>query len=211
MSLRILAFVPALFLAAASPAQRSESDAMVSPQSGIQKSDFFKPGIAPARVPARYDVTIVYFFDYQCPQCRRFTPDVERVMREDTRVRWIYRDIPSISPKSRDAARVAIAASFQNRHHAFHHALMISKGRLSDAVIRAAAARAKIDWPRLQQDLKRRGKQIDALIDHNMALADTAGIVGTPAFIVGKTLSDGALDYRNLKLEIADARKAARR
>ncbi|MEP7315156.1 MAG: thioredoxin domain-containing protein [Sphingomicrobium sp.] len=211
MSLRFLTIFPALFLAAASPAQRSESDAMVSPQAGIQKSDFFKPGIAPARVPARYDVTIVYFFDYQCPQCRRFTPDVERVMREDPRVRWIYRDIPSISPKSRDAARVAIAASFQNRHHAFHHALMISKGRLSDATIRVAATRAKIDWPRLHQDLKKRGKQIDDLIDHNMALADTAGIVGTPAFLVGETLADGALDYRNLKLEIADARKAARR
>ncbi len=211
MSMRLALFVPALLLASASSAQRSESDAMVSPQSQVQKSDFFKPGLAPARVPARYDVTIVYFFDYQCPQCRAYTPDVARVMREDPRIRWIYRDIPSISPKSHDAARVAIAASFQNRHHAFHYALMTGKGRLTDATIRAAAARAKIDWPRLQRDLKVRRKAIDALIDHNMALADTAGIVGTPAFLVGETLADGALDYRNLKAEIADARKAGRR
>jgi protein-disulfide isomerase len=211
MFMRHALLAPALLLASASPAQRGESDSMVSPQSQIQKSDFFKPGIAPARVPARYDVTIVYFFDYQCPQCRAYTPDVARVMKEDPRIRWIYRDIPSISPKSRVAARVAIAASFQNRHHAFHHAMMTSKGRLTDATIRAAAARAKVNWPRLQRDLRVRGKAIEALIDHNVALADTAGISGTPAFLVGETLADGALDYRNLKAEIADARKTTRR
>ncbi len=200
-----------LALAAALATANLQSDALVAPGADIERADFFKPGIAPTRTPAGYDLTIVYFFDYQCPQCRAFTPDVARVLREEPRIRWIYRDIPSISPKSTDAARVAIAASFQGRHHGFHHALMASKGRLSDASIRAAAARAGIDWPRLQRDLRTRRAAIDAQIARNGELADATGIVGTPAFIVGDRLSDGALDYRSLKLEIADARKAARR
>jgi protein-disulfide isomerase len=199
--------VAAIALIGAAP----ESDALVAPQAEISKADFFKPGIAPVRQVGRYDVTVVYFFDYQCPQCRRYTSDVERVMREDPRVRWIYRDIPNIAPKSFDAARVAIAANLQGKHHAFHVAMMTSKGPLTDASIRAAAARAKIDWPRLQRDLKTHAKAIDKLLEWNNVLADTAGISGTPAFIVGETLADGALDYRNLKLEIADVRKAVRR
>jgi hypothetical protein len=39
-------------------------------------------------------------------------------------------------------------------------------------------------------------------------LAAATGIQGTPAFIVGESQSNGALDYKLLKAEIADARKA---
>ncbi|QDP18947.1 thioredoxin domain-containing protein [Sphingomonas xanthus] len=193
----------------AATTQVSESDASVGPAE-IDKADFYKPGIAPVDGPATAEVTIVYFMDYQCPQCRRYTPDVERAKREERGVRWIYRDIPNIGPKSRDAARLAIASQWQGRHRAFHHALMTSPGRLSDDTIREAAAKAGVDWARLQRDLANRSREIDALLAHNAALADWAGIVGTPAFLIGETLADGALDYKGLKAEIADARARAR-
>lgn len=204
-----LAALAATLLCAGAPA--AQSDALVAPGAEIEKEDFFKPGIAPQIAPRNYDLTIVYFMDYACPQCRRYTPDVERVMREDRRIRWIYRDIPSISSKSRDAARVAIAAQWQNRHHAFHRALMMTPGRLTDATIRAAAAKVGLNWARLQRDLKLRGKEIDRQIERNIALADAAGMPGTPAFIVGERQSNGALDYKGLKAEIADARRELRK
>ena len=174
----------------------------------IEKEDYFRPGIAPVRAPAGYDLTIVYFMDYQCPSCRQYTPDVARVLAEDKRVRVIYRDTPIISDLSTVAARAAIAASFQGRHAAFHHALMMSKGRLTEAAIRAAADSAKVDWARLQRDLKARGEDIDLQIARNTELAVATGIMGTPAFIVGDRLSNGALDYESLKAEIGDARAA---
>lgn len=203
-----MALAAALLLAAA---PGTESSALVAPFAEIEKADFFKPGIAPQIAPRGYDVTVVYFMDYACPQCRRYTPDVERVMREDRRIRWIYRDVPAISPKSRDAARVAIAAQWQNRHHAFHRALMMSPGRLDDRSIRTAANKVGLDWARIQRDLKTRGRAIDNQIDRNLELAGAAGMVGTPAFIIGETQADGVLDYAALKAEIADARRALRR
>jgi len=205
----ILAAFAAAFLSAAVPA--AQSDALVAPGAEIEKEDFFKPRIAPQIAPRGYNLTIVYFMDYACPQCRRYTPDVERVMREDRRIRWIYRDIPSISSKSRDAARVAIAAQWQNRHHAFHRALMMSPGRLTDANIRAAANKVGLNWARLQRDIKLRGKEIDWQIERNIELADAAGMPGTPAFIIGERQSNGALDYDGLKAEIADARRELRK
>jgi protein-disulfide isomerase len=45
----------------------------------------------------------------------------------------------------------------------------------------------------------------------NMRLSEAAGISGTPAFIVGDKLADGAFDYAGLKGEIGDARAAARK
>lgn len=175
----------------------------------IEKEDFFRAGIAPVRAPAGYDLTIVYFMDYQCPSCRRYTPDVVRALAEDRKVRVIYRDTPIISDLSTVAARAAIAASFQGRHEPFHHALMMTKGQLTEAAIRAAADTAKVDWARLQRDLKARGEDIDLQIGRNTELAVATGILGTPAFIVGDRLSNGALDYASLKAEIADARAAA--
>ena len=173
----------------------------------ITKEHFFEEGLAPVRKPASYDVTIVYFMDYQCPACRKYTPDVARVLKEDPRVRVIYRDTPMLGPRSDQAALAAIASSFQGRHEPFHHALMTTKGPLDESAVKAAARKAGVNWSRLQRDMISRREDIQLLIARNFELATEIGIAGTPAFIVGERQSDGALDYESLKLEIADARK----
>lgn len=177
----------------------------------ITKADFFKPGIAPTRVKGAFDVTVVYFMDYQCPVCRARTDDYARVFSEDPKVRVIYRDTPIFGPQSEIAARLAIASQFQGKHEAFHLALMHSKGRLTDPAIREAATKAGVNWARLQKDLAANKAKIDAQIEMNMRLSEAAGISGTPAFIIGDTLADGAFDYANLKGQIADVRAASRK
>jgi hypothetical protein len=163
--------------------------------------------VAPVRKSGPFDVTIVYFMDYQCPACRKYTPDVARVLKEEPRIRVIYRDTPLLGPRSDKAALAAIASSFQGRNEAFHHALMMTKGPLDDNAIKAAAKKAHVHWSRLERDMISRREEIDLLIARNFELATEIGIAGTPAFIVGERQSNGALDYRALKLEIADARK----
>jgi protein-disulfide isomerase len=163
------------------------------------------------RSKGTYDVTVVYFMDYQCPVCRQHTDEYARVFKEEPKVRVIYRDTPIFGPQSEAAARLAIASQFQGKHEAFHLALMHSKGRLTDAAIREAAVKAGVDWARLQKDLASRRAAIDAQIEQNMRLSEAAGISGTPAFIVGDTLANGAFDYANLKGQIADVRAAARK
>ncbi len=175
------------------------------------KADFFKPGLAPVRQSPRYDLTIVYFFDYQCPACRKYTPQVSSVFDQDRRLRIIYRDTPIFGPNSTIAARLAIASQFQGRHEAFHRALMIERPPLIEPALRHAAAVARVDWPRLLRDLATHRAQIDRQIAQNETLSEAAGISGTPAFIVGQSLSDGALDRTALLAEIADARRAARK
>lgn len=175
----------------------------------IGREDFFVPELAPVRQTGPYDVTIVYFMDYQCPACRKHTPDVARALKEERRVRVIYRDTPIFGARSQQAARAAIASQFQGRHQAMHQALMTADMPLDDAAIRAAAEEAGVDWARLQRDLKTRGDEIDTQIAWNLELSSAAGIAGTPAFVIGDTLANGALDYASLKTEIADARAEA--
>lgn len=177
----------------------------------ITKADFYKPGMAPVRKSPAYDVTVVYFVDYQCPVCRQHTDEYAKVFSEDKKLRVIYRDTPIFGPQSEKAARLAIASQFQGKHEAFHLALMHSKGQLTDQAIREAAAKAGVNWPRLQKDLAAHKAAIDAQIDLNDRLSEAAGISGTPAFVIGDKLADGAYDYAGLKGQIGDVRAEARK
>lgn len=196
-----LAVPPAVGAVLSSPAAAAE----------ITKADFFKPGSAPVRKSPKYDVTVVYFMDYQCPVCRQHTDEYAKVFSEDKKLRVIYRDTPIFGPQSEKAARLAIASQLQGKHEAFHLALMHTKGRLTDEAIREAAAKAGVNWARLQKDLAAHRSAIDAQIEQNMRLSEAAGISGTPAFVIGDTLADGAFDYANLKGQIADVRAASRK
>ena len=196
----------AMYPAASAVAQETEGEA--STGAGIKKSDFFDPGFAPVRNGQANDITIVYFFDYQCPTCRKYHADVSRALSEDWRVRIIYRDTPMLGDRSDAAAYAAIAAKFQGRHGEMHNALMSTSGPLDAAALRAAADKAGVDWDRLQRDIKRYKSRIDELISWNFELAMEAGVYGTPAFIVGDALANGALDYAGLKGEISDARRS---
>jgi protein-disulfide isomerase len=211
MDMSIKTFLASITLLAASLVVTSsvfaQSDFAVPP--APSKADFFKPGLAPVRRSPRYNLTIVYFFDYQCPACRKYTPQVSSVFDQDPRLRIIYRDTPIFGPNSTVAARLAIASQFQGRHEAFHRALMIERPPLIEPALRHAAAVARVAWPRLLRDLAANRAQIDRQIAQNENLSEAAGISGTPAFIVGQRLSNGALSRAALLAEIADARRGA--
>ena len=74
-------------------------------------------------------MTIVEYFDYACPYCKRMEPVLEQLVASDHKVRIVYRDWPVIRPESRIAARLAIASQYQGKHAAFHDALFNVPGR----------------------------------------------------------------------------------
>lgn len=200
---RILAFALAIHWSAFAVAQ----DDFAQPPAP-HKEDYYVVGDAPARQPKASDVTVIYFFDYQCPACRQFHAQVRSVFAADPKLKIIYRDTPIFGERSLTASRAAMAAQYQGKHDALHHALMTQPLPLDDKAIYTAAKRAGVDWKRLARDLAANRKAIDAQIAQNHNLSEAAGISGTPAFIVGETLSDGALSAAALRAEIADARKS---
>ena len=162
--------------------------------------------VAPKRTGKTYDVTVVEFFDYNCPYCRRMEPVLNALLRSDPKVRIVYRDWPIFGPASREASRAAVASEWQGKHAAFHGALLTSSARLDSAGIKAAAARAKVDWPRLQRELKTDGPEIDALLARTDGIARAIGFNGTPALIVGSQVVAGAVDLPTLRRLVAEAR-----
>jgi protein-disulfide isomerase len=183
----------------------------VAPVAAQQQPDMSRKAVvddpvAPKRGSASYDVSIVEFFDYNCPYCRRMEPVLHNLLATDQKVRIVYRDWPIFFPASREAAKAAIASQWQGRHAAFHEALLTSPGKLDSAGIKTAATRAKVDWPRLQRDLKAHGPEIDALLARTDAIAGAIGFKGTPAMIVGSQVVAGAVDLPTLRQLVATAR-----
>jgi len=155
------------------------------------------------------DITIVEYFDYQCPYCRKLEPELRQVVQDDGKVRLVLKDWPILGPVSVIAARMALASKFQDKYIQAHEALIGVNSKLTEPRMRELLAGAAIDVDRLNRDLVTNAKAIDAIIARNGDQATAFGFKGTPSFIVGKYRVPGILTMAQFDQVIADARKAA--
>jgi protein-disulfide isomerase len=154
------------------------------------------------------DISIVEWFDYQCPYCRKLEPELRQVVQDDGKVRLVLKDWPILGPVSVVAARIALACKFQDKYLQAHDAMMGVSSRLTEPRIPELLADAGIDVDRARRDLDANGKTIDAILARNADQARAFSFKGTPAFIVGKFRVPGVLTMAQFEQVIADARKA---
>jgi protein-disulfide isomerase len=165
----------------------------------------------PALGNLKGDLTVVEFFDYQCPFCKKLAPDIAQVIREDGNIRLILKDWPIFGPVSTTAAQLALAAKYQNKYEAAHDALIGATDKLTEANIPDLLTKAGIDVDKAKQDLEAHKKTIEDLLIRNNDQADAFGFQGTPGFIVGFFRVPGVVEMKVFKQIIADARAAAKK
>lgn len=157
---------------------------------------------------AKGDISIVEWFDYQCPYCRKIEPELRQVVQDDGKVRLVWKDWPVLGDASKVAARMALAAKYQDKFQAAHEAMMGLTTKLTEPRIQEVLAGASIDVDRLKRDLADNATTIDAILARNNAQAEAFGFQGTPSFIVGKFRVPGVLTKEQFVQAIADARKS---
>ncbi|WP_347821784.1 DsbA family protein [uncultured Planktomarina sp.] len=150
------------------------------------------------------DVTVVEFFDYNCPYCRSAGQTVQALLAADENVRVIYREWPILGDDSVMAARAALAAREQGKYEAFHWALMNGEGRVTEALIFKVARDLGMDVAQLEADMV--SPAVEAHIALSNALAQKLGFTGTPAFIVGDKTAPGMLNLDEIAILVAEAR-----
>lgn len=155
------------------------------------------------------DITIVEYFDYQCPYCRKIEPELRQVVQDDGKVRLVLKDWPILGEVSVIAARMALASKFQGKFLQAHEALIGVNSKLTEPRIRELLAGAGIDLDRLNRDRVTNAKAIGAILARNNDQATAFGFKGTPSFIIGKFRVPGVLTMAQFDMAIADARKAA--
>ena len=115
------------------------------------------------------DVTLVEFFDYNCPYCRQMVPAMTQAETADPQLRVVYKEFPILGPNSRLAAKAALAAHKQGKYLAFHRALYQVRGTVDPSKVAEAVATVGLDPDRLKADME--NPAIAALIEKNLALA----------------------------------------
>jgi protein-disulfide isomerase len=160
----------------------------------------------PFKGAAQPTATVVEFFDYRCPYCKRMSPVIADLVRADRRLKVVLIDIPILGPASVTAARAALAAQRQGRYVEMHDALMRLRGEPSEPEIMRIAGELRLDTDRLRRDMA--DPAIGQRLDANLRLAQALGIQGTPAYVIGNELLPGALGADQLRDAIARAREA---
>mgnify|MGYP000507105048 CR=1 FL=1 len=150
------------------------------------------------------DVTIVEWFDYQCPYRKKAYPETRTIVEDDGQIRMVMKDWPIFGPPSERATRLTLAAG--KYHPQALDALLRTEGRLTDQMIDARLTAAGFDVAALQRAYRRDRKRIDALVARNSAQAEAFGFLGTPAYLVGTVVFQGVLTMQDFRQAIRDAR-----
>jgi protein-disulfide isomerase len=152
------------------------------------------------------DVTIVEYFDYQCPYCKANHPALRDVVERDGNVRLVMRDWPIFGAPSVQASQFALGAVELGLYETAHNALMATDGKLSSALIEETLDAAGVDPDAAAEAYRANSGRWDGFMARNAQQAAAFGLQGTPAFIIGTRIYAGALDERALTVAVAQAR-----
>lgn len=152
------------------------------------------------------DVTVVEFFDYNCPYCKRAMPEIDALLADDGNIRLLLREWPILGEGSAIAARAALAARKQGKYAELHNALMSARAKLDGQSVLRIADEAGLDVEQLKVDMQ--SPEVEEHIATSMRLAEVLGFNGTPSFVVGDQLIPGFVDKAQLAEVVAAARAA---
>jgi protein-disulfide isomerase len=162
------------------------------------KSIFRSPGSSVAG-DANGDITVVEFFDYNCGYCKRGLPEVQKLLQDDKKVRFVFKELPILSKGSEEAARVALAVKRQGKYWEFHQAMLGSKGHADEASALKIAESLGLDMGKIKADMA--SDDVKNELRDDLLLAKKMGINGTPHFLVGDKSIPGAPEDLHDQLE----------
>lgn len=153
------------------------------------------------------DVSVVAFFDYNCPYCRKDGSALAKLIERDGQVRLVLKELPVLGADSEAAARLALAARRQDKYYAFYGRLMAAHGRINKERALAEAEALGLDRARLEEDMS--DPEISETLLANTRLARDLGVRGVPFYLVGdRVVSGGQGDlYEALERGVADVRE----
>jgi len=166
-------------------------------------NDTSSPSVGDAKTA---NVTVVEFFDYHCGYCKHMVPAITQLLKNDKKVRVVFKEFPILSEDSMVAARAGLAAYHvaPDKYFDYYTELMQSNGKFDETSLLAAAKKVGIDPDKLKTEMAK--PEISAELDKNRTVGEDLGIHGTPALVVGNQLIGGALPYEDLQKAVDEAR-----
>jgi protein-disulfide isomerase len=156
-------------------------------------------------------ITLVEFFDYNCGYCKKMLPDIAHLMKANPDLKIILRDFPVLSDASVDAATVAAGVRDQfkgEKFWEFHQRLLAMHGLVGKEQAEALAQDMGANMRQLAHDSS--APQTKAGIEESFKMGRVLQIQGTPSYIVGDAVVDGAVGYDDLQGKVDNVRKCGK-
>lgn len=204
LTFALLMFAGANVCPTTSAKAQSDNTDILSRESVLRDPDI------PATGNPKGDVTIVEYFDYQCPYCKKVHTDLLKAVQEDGNVRLVLKNWPIFGSVSLYSARLVLATKYQDRYPEAHEALITAPTKLDESRVQDLLVKAGIDIGLATHDLQLHAETIDKTLARSGVQAEAFGFQGTPAFIIGTFRVPGVLDVTQFKQAIADARLASK-
>jgi len=171
-------------------------------------AELFNDGFSYSGGNPNGDVTIVEFLDYRCGFCKRAHPEVAELLDRDPNIRLVVKEFPILGPDSVLAGKLALAAMAidPSKYKALNDNMMNFPGDLTERVAYQIAGDLGYDVAALRE---RAGSvEIDDKLNRNYQLAQSLGLQGTPAFVVGEQIIRGYLPVDEMLVVVGEARRA---
>jgi protein-disulfide isomerase len=154
------------------------------------------------------DVTMVEFFDYNCPYCKKAMTDMLDLLKADPKLKVVLKEFPVLGENSVQAAQVAVAVRMQDKtgkkYIDFHTKLLGGRGPADKAHALAVAKEAGFDMARLDKDMQ--SDEVKQTMEESFKLAEQLGLNGTPSYVFPAEVVVGAVGLPGLKEKINIAR-----
>ena len=165
-------------------------------------------------------LVMVEYTDYQCPFCQQYHnatfAQIKANYVDTGKIRYVSRDFPlDFHENARRAAGAARCAADQNKFWEMRHAMIVNADRLKADQLLTYAADVKLDVPKFKTCLE--SDKYRAEIDKQIQEGASAGVNGTPSFIIGYLDNDklqgvrlvGAQPYASFDSKIQEMLNAA--
>ncbi len=159
-----------------------------------------EPYIGNANAP----VTLAYWFDYQCPFCKKFEtdtlPELKSKYIDTGKLKVVFKDFQFLGPDSQTAGAAAEAVweLYPNRFWDWQTAMFNAQGEENsgydskDNIIKLTRTVSGINADKVSSLMDQKKSAIQAELDGDKSEGEKFGIQSTPAFIIGNQLINGA-------------------
>ena len=135
--------------------------------------------------------TIIEFFDYYCGYCKKIHPELINLANSNNDLRVVFIHHPILNESSNVLARIAIAATMQNKGSEIHHALFSLVGSITSEKLQEVIKELGINEIKLKIDMER--DEVKKIIKLSSFLASSSGARGTPSLFINEEFIGGYL------------------
>ena len=151
-------------------------------------------------------VSLLILNDYRCGYCSKARLIIDEVVKNNSDVRVVIKQLPILGPESKYAAKAATMAQQKNKFDVFDQKLSGLTKPITTEKVNTALVQSGLK----QKDMATQSDSLDAVIRENYLHAQNLAVQGTPVLIIANSnltkveFIDNVLDQKAIEVKIQE-------